>query len=649
MTTPNFLVEALKMAERGIPVSFFHAGEKGNTAIGWQNLATTSSEEIVGRVGDAERMNYGCVAKASPDGYLFLDDDGGIRQEFEKIHGPLAPTLKVKSCNGSFHYYFKHSAASLAYHALVNKAYISEAKKDETGKGELWSLRMHNAYVVGPGSIVPNNQDIDTEYKISWDGPIAEIPDSLLSFLTERYSKTNFKPSPTVTGDKIPYGKHDTELCRIAGRLRHDGIEEESLAYALIESCEKRCVGYGSDYQDMCKKIAHSICKHPVGDFDRLVLGTKPAEAVAAPPNWRDYFKTISELESGGVRMLIDGFLPEGTDFFGALSGHGKTWFALSIVKALTTGDPFLGNFPVAKIIPCLYLIPESSGRAFKARAMKFGIPTDNPELFLCRTISEGPTLLLNDPILAEAVRNMKPVVFLDTAIRFSTAQDENSSLQNKKLVDDIIALRQAGAVSIIGIHHSTKSSANEKMTLENALRGTGDLGAMCDAVYAIRRDEAIYNNGNGPNEIQIECVKPRDFEPPKPFKIAATYRKDDGQIVSWIDTMGDFLMLESEAVQRSMDSRFLKMVIADPNCSRQEVSESLGIKEWTIRKMSQRLGWTKERTPGSRWERIKTATGKGGLVVVPAQNEGQISGPKAVMGVSAIPINSEPKTLFAV
>jgi hypothetical protein len=143
--------------------------------------------------------------------------------------------------------------------------------------------------------------------------------------------------------------------------------------------------------------------------------------------------------------------------------------------------------------------------------------------------------------------------------------------------------------------------------------------------------------------------VKPRDFEPPKPFKIAATYRKDDGQIVSWIDTMGDFLMLESEAVQRSMDSRFLKMVIADPNCSRQEVSESLGIKEWTIRKMSQRLGWTKERTPGSRWERIKTATGKGGLVVVPAQNEGQISGPKAVMGVSAIPINSEPKTLFAV
>jgi hypothetical protein len=617
MSVPNFLVQALKMADRGIPVSFFHAGEKGNTELGWQNLATASAEEIVRRVGNDERKNYGCVAKAVPNGFVFLDDDGGIREEYEQAHGPLVPTLKVRSCNGSFHYYFKHSAASLAYHAAENKAYIGEAKYDEAGRGELWSLRMNNAYVVGPGSVVPNKQGVDSEYQVVFDAPIAEIPDTLLTFLTDRCRrKTDFKPSPTVSGDKIPYGQHDTELTRIAGLLRRDGIEEEALAYALMEICEKRCEGYGSDYDQMCKKIAHSICKHPAGTSDGGILfnGKKSGESQSSPApatvdvsTWRDYFKTIAELESGGVRMLIDGFLPEGTDFIGALSGHGKTWVALSIVKALTTGKPFLGSFNVPKAIPCLYLIPESSGRAFRARAIKFGIPANNPELFLCRTISEGKTLLLNDLILAEAVRKMKPVVFLDTAIRFSTAVDENNALQNKRLVDDIIALRQAGALSVIGIHHSTKSSANEKMTLENALRGTGDLGAMCDAVYSIRRDEAIYNNGNGPNEIQIECVKPRDFEPPKPFKIAATYRKDGGELVSYIDTTGDLALLEPEAVQFGLDSRVINMIVADPGCSRPEIAETLGIQEWTVRKITQRLGWIKSRRTGSKWERTGT------------------------------------------
>jgi len=182
-----------------------------------------------------------------------------------------------------------------------------------------------------------------------------------------------------------------------------------------------------------------------------------PEQTQTSPMNWRDHFKSVGELEQGDVRMLIDGFLPEGTTFIGGLPGEGKTLLALSMAKALTTGDPFLGKFFVNETVPVIYLIPESGGRAFRTRCEKFGIPND-PELFLCRTVSEGSTLGLDDASLIEAIRKLKPVVILDTIIRFSEAQDENQAMQNKQLVDDIIRLRQAGAVAVIGLHHATKA-----------------------------------------------------------------------------------------------------------------------------------------------------------------------------------------------
>src|ERR1700730_10950758 len=126
-----------------------------------------------------------------------------------------------------------------------------------------------------------------------------------------------------------------------------------------------------------------------------LVYGLEkqaPQQTTAVDPKeWRSQFATVDELEAGEVRMIIKNFLPEGTIFFGALAGKGKTLVCLSITKALTTGRPFVGFFDVPEATPVLYLIPESSGKAFRNRLKKFGIPND-PNLFLCRTISQGPT-----------------------------------------------------------------------------------------------------------------------------------------------------------------------------------------------------------------------------------------------------------------
>jgi hypothetical protein len=276
--------------------------------------------------------------------------------------------------------------------------------------------------------------------------------------------------------------------------------------------------------------------------------------------HWREHFKSIGQLEDGDVRMIIQDFLPEGINFVGALSGHGKTLFALSMVKSFTTGERFLGKYKPEQIFPVLYLIPESSGRAFKMRCKAFGIP-DDPNRFLCRTISDGVTLLLDDPIVLKAVQEMKPIVFLDTMIRFSESKDENSSAENQAVAKNVLALRAAGAVSVIGLHHATKAFAEGEITLEACLRGTGDIAALCDSVYALRRDRAVFDNGNGPEELDVVCVKDRDIKnPPKPFRIAARYIKEDGTRASFIDETRDFHLIESSAVLQDLETRLSKL-----------------------------------------------------------------------------------------
>ena len=82
-----------------------------------------------------------------------------------------------------------------------------------------------------------------------------------------------------------------------------------------------------------------------------VILAPSAPTVVLATPTivqvdeWRTSFLSIGELKPGGVQFLIEGFLHEGSTFFGAIPGQFKTWLGLSVAKALTTGDPFLGRF----------------------------------------------------------------------------------------------------------------------------------------------------------------------------------------------------------------------------------------------------------------------------------------------------------------
>ncbi len=313
--------------------------------------------------------------------------------------------------------------------------------------------------------------------------------------------------------------------------------------------------------------------------------------AFAAPVDWRTRFHRVDELPDGDIRFLIENVLPEGVAFIGALSGAGKTWLCLSMARALTTGKKFLGNFTVPEPVEVLYLCPEMNAKTFKKRCRSFGIN----DRFHCQTISDGAPLDLADPVLAAAVTELKPVIFLDTAIRFMHVEDENSSAENARgLATAVFSLIHMGAQAVVCLHHRPKAGAqDDELTLENCLRGTTDLGAICDVVWGLR-----YEKGSGDQyakdsrklvRLQACCVKARDFITPEDLRI---------QLVPFIDNIGDFAVLDGDPEttategRKSETEKLNAAITANPSISLRELTRSTDIGINRIKKLAATAGW---------------------------------------------------------
>jgi hypothetical protein len=119
--------------------------------------------------------------------------------------------------------------------------------------------------------------------------------------------------------------------------------------------------------------------------------------------------------------------------------------------------------------------------------------------------------LSLTDSRLLEAVKGAD--VFLDTAVRF---MDGAEDAENSRIFADcLFGLQRAGARTICGAHHSPKSFGKDSfMTLENVLRGSGDIGAMLATCWGLSQVDATSNR------IFVQNVKARDFSACEPFVI---------------------------------------------------------------------------------------------------------------------------------
>jgi 5S rRNA maturation endonuclease (ribonuclease M5) len=254
------------------------------------------------------------------------------------------------------------------------------------------------------------------------------------------------------------------------------------------------------------------------------------------PDNWRQMFHSFEDFENAPpLSFAIEGFLQnDAITAIAALPGHSKTLTALSICRALLFGPGKLWNlFPITtRAERVIYLIPESTITPFKHRLKLFGLYDElQNERLLVRTLSKGPTPHLDDKAILYAAQGAHVIV--DTAIRFVDEGDDNSASDMARgLSEDLMSLLRAKAKTILALFHSAKAFGTaDTMTLENMIRGSGELGAILATAWGIKQiDKAL-------NTIHIENVKPRDFQPVGAFQLIGR---------PYIDKDGDFMLLKS-------------------------------------------------------------------------------------------------------
>jgi hypothetical protein len=379
-------------------------------------------------------------------------------------------------------------------------------------------IRGATGYVMAAGCVHPDSKE---RYEVFLDQPIAPVPDYVRQLKPAPKTGAPGNPNAAVVDDGGPITDHrNVHMISLLGRARSLGNDDDQLRAYALEVNEARMVPPLDE--DELGRLIENACKFPLPEVaPEILIGGKVAGALEIKPepvDWRTLFHTRDEaLNAPPITFLIDGFLQrEGVTAIAGPVRERKSLIALNVVHALLTGDKLFDYFDVVRHPErVLYLCPEVSLGPFTDRLKKIGLIDYVGKTLFYRTLSADGHLTLDAPELQPALPGS--VVILDTAIRFLEG-DENSSQDVRAFADGIFALLQRGAESVVMLHHSPKGGG-EVMTLENAMRGSGDMGAFLACCWGTKLQDQ-----SKPYESPsfVSNLKQRDFES-KDFEVTGT------------------------------------------------------------------------------------------------------------------------------
>jgi hypothetical protein len=375
-------------------------------------------------------------------------------------------------------------------------------------------LRGSWGYVMAAGCVHPESGE---RYEVLWDKPLAPVPDWVRDLkAAPRKDKGGNPLPPRTAGDGPITDFRNDSMIRLLGKKRAEGATDEELREYAVQVNEERMVP-PLDESELERLIANA-CKFPIPEAEPvIVLGGKVAGEPEPPRDWRTRYHTFEEInEAPPITFLIRGFLALGSiTALAAPVGQRKSLIALNVAHALCTGEPLFGQFTVdRKPTRVIYLCPEMGISSFSDRLKKIGLMPCVGKTFFCRTMSAEGLVDLDE--LGDELDGA--VVIIDTAVRYLKG-DENSSEHMRAFAESIFRLMRCGALSVLLLHHSAKGTKESlELTLENAMRGSGELGAFVSCCWATRLQEPTdpYNSAS-----YVTNVKQRDFES-KPFEVTS-------------------------------------------------------------------------------------------------------------------------------
>lgn len=543
-------------------------------------LLDASNDESQVRAWWAAKPDANVAIACGPSGLSVVDCDHGnqteadAREWMRRANLPETYTVRTgrrMSKDGTPEYgvqlYYTDTMPSVGEFAL------------DGGSGQIKSL---GGYVMAAGSIHPDSGEA---YELIKDAPVSPLPGFVRSLKTE---------PKLAEGDGEPITENrNVRLTSIAGKLRNAGVSATALELALLQVNADRCTP-PLDEEEV-KRIAASVARYAIPEPEiGIVLGKARQPEHHAEP-WAKYHTVDQILNAPPVTFLIDGFLTEDAiTVIAAPVAQRKSIVALNVVHSLVTGEPLFGYFKVKKRpTRVLYCCPEMGIQSFSARLKSMGLAPHLGKTLFCTTMASD--LFELKDITADELKGA--VVVLDTAIRFLKG-DESNAAEMSVFAATVFRLIKDGAASVLLLHHSKKGTSEAtELTLDNVMRGSGELGAFVACVWATRLQD-------GKDEYKtpsyLENVKKRDFDS-KPFQVLPV----EGSYRLLYDAKGEVVLSNPSRFKRDKDGKEAQALaliaatrLTSPTMSYVELSRMLqehGIDrsaEW-IRKRDKRSGVT--------------------------------------------------------
>jgi Bifunctional DNA primase/polymerase, N-terminal/AAA domain len=520
---PDFLKIAQEHIAMGIPVMPVAAGQKAPPLIcNGTKDATTNAEIVQQWWSQTPDANVAVVGKLENGGLVLLDDDEDVVGKAPLDISMTVNTRVVETSPGHRQYYFWHSQLSLLAGNLPQRAGFS--------------LRSHNHYGMAAGSVHPDGH----LYKLIVDAPIQTMPDELIVYLQELRSKAPLDVQDESGDWTLPEGRRmregegrNDDMLAGAGLIWDGEIDLDDFVDRLTRWCNMR---HDPPYPaDRIQDVAVRMMEKPAGpglDYSYLLTkeewdaaGVATFEKIVKQADPLSIFHSFNDfVNAPPVSFSIQHILQnKAITAFGALPGHSKTWFMLQVVRALLTGEPLFGyaQFQASKVDRVIYLVPEAGISGFRHRLHKTGLmPFVAERKLLVRTLQSPEDIQLNDPRLVQAARGA--AVFLDTFIRFIEG-DENESRDAKLFSNTLLKMVGGEALLAAGAHHAPKSLTSAAgLTLENVLRGSGEIGAVLDTCWG------LWQLDDQTNRVYVKNCKAREFEAPRSFEIEGRPHLDE-------------------------------------------------------------------------------------------------------------------------
>ena len=317
--------------------------------------------------------------------------------------------------------------------------------------------------------------------------------------------------------EKIPEGRRNDSAAKVVGHLlkKIPQAKWEDVAWQMLRSWNN----------DTCNPPL------PEAELRSVFDSIANRERTPAPATDREWSScTLNELmtqEFSANEWIAKDLIPLGgvTAVTGASSSY-KTFLTHQLAICISTGQPFLGRFPV-KRGKVLFVDEENQKRILQGRFKALGIEQTSGITFLTlNNIQLDSERDLNK--LRRFIELQQPdLVVFDSLVRFHSGE-ENSAKDMAKIAN---AFRQLSGEdrTILFLHHHRKPQMGERIGT-NSIRGSSDILAAVDCHIAVerKRDE---------NRIIIAQTKLRVQEELHPFiiqlnreneRVSFTYLEED-------------------------------------------------------------------------------------------------------------------------